>query len=188
MNDFRREYVSQKAWPMQDNSKLTIGITVHNMGVVSVLAGKDKVAMRLFKDAIELKKYSFGADHPEVAVSLDELCIQLFANGRFEEALFAFTESRNILSSCYGSTYPRLCMLLNNIACCAFQMGDSSEASKLLQEARDLQRERNEGSAAKADLDLLHFAILLNNHGYIKAQLKEYEEAAACFEEALLVG
>jgi tetratricopeptide (TPR) repeat protein len=119
--------------------------------------------------------------------SLDELGIQLFAKERYEEALTAFNESRKILSKWYGSTHPRLCMLLNNIACCTFQMGNSVGALLTMNEAHDLQLERNENSAAKADLDLLHLAILLNNYGYLKVNVKQYEEARACFEEALLV-
>ena len=56
-----------------------------------------------------------------------------------------------------------------------------------MQEARDLQQSHNAGSSAKADLDLLHMAILLSNYGYLKLHLKQYDDASACFEEALLV-
>jgi tetratricopeptide (TPR) repeat protein len=188
IQDFKKEFEYQERRPMINNNMLLRGITAHNIGVVYILAGRDKDAIPYFRQAVELKKSAFGKDHPEVAVSLDELGIQLFAIERFAEALAAFNESRKIMSKWYGATHStRLCMLLNNIACCTFQMGDIVEASLIMQEARDLQRERNENSGAKVDLDLLHLAILANNFGYLKAQQKQYDVARSCFEEAMLV-
>lgn len=78
-------------------------------------------------------------------------------------------------------------MILNNIACCSFAMGNGVAALLTINEASDLQKERNENSSAKADLDLLHMAILLNNSGYLRVSVKQYDEARSCFEEALLV-
>lgn len=187
MKDFKKEFEYQKRRPMRNNNILLSGITAHNIGVVYILAGRDAEAISYFHQAVGLKKKAFGEDHPEVAVSLDELGIQLFAIEKFEEALAAFNESRTILSKRYGSTHARLCMLLNNISCCIFQMGDIVGASLIMHEARELQRERNENSGAKVDLDLLHLAILANNYGYLKAQQKQYDIARACFEEAMLV-
>lgn len=187
MKDLIKEYGNQKRRPMRNNNSTILGITAHNIGVVCVLAGKDEEAIPYFREAISLKKKAFGHDHPEVAVSLDELGIQLFANEKFAEALAVFNESRKILSKWYGSTHPRLCMLLNNIACCTFQIGNTIAATLIMHEARELQRAKSESSGAKVDLDLLHLAILANNYGYLKAQQKHYEEARACFEEAMLV-
>lgn len=187
MKVFKKEYDHQKRRPVLNCNTSLLGITAHNIGVVCVLAGKDGESLQYFREAIDLKKEAFGEDHPEVAISLDELGIQLFAVERFEEALSIFNESKKILSKNPGETQPRLCMLLNNISCCKFQMGDPHSASDIMDEARELQRERNEKSGAKVDLDLLHLAILANNYGYIQAQLKHYEKARALFEEAMLV-
>jgi tetratricopeptide (TPR) repeat protein len=120
-------------------------------------------------------------------ISLDEIGIQLFAQEKFDEALKAFIESRKILSKWYGSSHPRLCMVNNNIACCTFQMGNGVGALLTMNEAREVQRLRNDNSPAKADLDLLYMAILLNNTGYLLVNTKQYDEARASFEEALLV-
>lgn len=57
-----------------------------------------------------------------------------------------------------------------------------------MKDARELQEQKNNSSSsAKADLDLLHMAILLSNCGYLKLNLKQYEDARSCFEEALMV-
>jgi hypothetical protein len=47
-----------------------LGITTHNIGVLYVLAGRDDLALPFFEEAVQLKSESFGADHPEVSVSL----------------------------------------------------------------------------------------------------------------------
>lgn len=190
-----------------------LGITAHNMGVISVLAGRDQLALPLFEEAIAVKRKAFGREHPEVAVSLfrrkvalcwilpwrvvlflsnkvslDELGIQLFARERFDEALAAFNEVKRIRSKSFGSTHPKLAMILNNIACCNFQMGNSIAGLLSMMEARDLQvQKNNSNSSAKSDLDLLYTAILLSNCGYLKLNLKQYEDARSCFEEALMV-
>jgi tetratricopeptide (TPR) repeat protein len=102
-------------------------------------------------------------------------------------ALAAFNDSRRVMSKLLGPSHPKISMVLNNIACCNFQMGNSHSALLTLKEARDNHKQHVAGSSAQADLDLLHTAITLSNYGYLKLNLKQYEEAAACFEEALLV-
>lgn len=119
-------------------------------------------------------------------MSLDELGIQLFALERFEEAMAVFNEVRRIRTSAFGTASPKLAMVLNNIACCNFQMGNHTAAILNLQEARQIQQ-KVMGSTAKADLDLLHVAVTLCNYGYLQLRLKNYDEARSVFEEALLV-
>jgi tetratricopeptide (TPR) repeat protein len=62
------------------------------------------------------------------------------------------------------------------------------QASMGMKQALEIQQQKNNSNpSAKNDLDLLHMAIVLNNSGYVKANAKQYEEAMADFEEALLV-
>jgi tetratricopeptide (TPR) repeat protein len=172
---------------------------------VSVLAGKDKEAIPLFEEAVTVKSSAFGSDHPEVAISLDELGIQLFGIEKYDEALDVFSQSHTILSKWYGPRHPRLSMVLNNMACCAYQMRNTNQALSLMDEAMTLQKEtkkdkkgvqnggaarghgESSSSSAIADLELLQKAILLNNSGYLKVSVKKYDEARASFEEALLL-
>lgn len=199
--DFRRSYTQQKRHPSRNGNAHMLGITVHNMGVVSVLAGRDGEALPLFEEAVAVKSSTFGPYHPEVAISLDELGIQLFAAERYEDAFYAFNQSHNILAQVYGPDHPSLAMVLNNMACCAFQVRDMDAALSTMSRAMDLQKatttlsrdvgdktgSRGGSSANNADMELLHTAILLNNLGYLRVCVKEYDEARACFDEALLI-
>ena len=195
---FRRAYHQQKRNPSRNGNSYMLGITIHNMGVVNVLARRDEEALPLFEEAVAVKRDTFGPHHPEVAISLDELGIQLFAWERYEDALSAFGQSQTILANVYGPRHPRLSMVLNNMACCAFQMRDMPVALSTMSRAMELQKATTQtcdggtvggiaSSANSADLELLHMAILLNNSGYLKVCVKEYDEARACFDEALLI-
>ena len=85
-----------------------------------------------------------------------------------------------------SSSHPGVAIVLNNMACCYFQMGDHEKALQTLQEADEIQQ-KAVGSSAQADLDLLHVAIVICNCGYLKLALKQYEEARSLLEEALLI-
>jgi tetratricopeptide (TPR) repeat protein len=193
LKDLQRTYDEQKRTPSKNGNSYMLGITVHNLGVVCVLAGKDTQALPLFEEAVTLKQSTFGPDHPEVAISLDELGIQLFGNERYQEAFDAFSQSHQILAKSYGPRHPGLSMVMNNMACCSYQMRHIDQALTLMDEAMAFQRETRKdngsggGSSAIADLELLQKAILLNNSGYLKVSVKRYDEARACFEEALLL-
>jgi tetratricopeptide (TPR) repeat protein len=226
------QLTAQKAHLHRGNNKFLAGITAHNLGVVKVLAGHDHDenngdVIAIFQEAIALKESAFGTDHPEVATSWDELGIQYFARGSFEEALGAFREAhkvRNRLmvtdaaattaaaaasvahdstaeSSSTASTTtakapaaavaavadPSVAMVLNNIACCNFQMRNFRTALLTLQEAKDVQTLALAGSSSLADLDILHKATVMSNCGYLSLCLKLYDEARSLFEEALLI-
>lgn len=186
--DFNEDLKSQRAQPNRGNNTLLAGITAHNLGVLHVLAGKDDASLPLFEEAITRKREAFGADHPEVAISLDEIGIQYFARKMFVESLESFNEARRIRALEVGDNYhhPKMAMVLNNVACCNFQMGYHDDALKTLQEARDILSHAT-GTTTTADLDLLHVAITHCNYAYLLLRSKKYEEARAIFEDALLV-
>ena len=141
LKDLERSYEQQKRHPTKNGNSYMLGITIHNLGVVSVLAGKDKESIPLFEEAVTVKSNAFGSDHPEVAISLDELGIQLFSIEKYDEALDVFSRSHTILSKWYGPRNPRLSMVLNNMACCAYQMRNIDQAISLMDEAMTLQKE-----------------------------------------------
>ena len=77
-------------------------------------------------------------------------------------------------------------MVLNNIACAHFEMGNPLNALATFKEAREVEQHAL-GSSQNANLDLLHVATTLSNIGYIQLQIKNYEEARGVLEDALLV-
>jgi tetratricopeptide (TPR) repeat protein len=156
--------------------------------VVKVLAGRDHEAETFFRQAISLKAAAFGKTQPhEIALSWGELGIQLFARGDDEAALAAFRTAHDleVRDSSTSPINPSVAVVLNNIACCYFQMGNHEAALATLIEAREIQHDAS--SVAQADLDLLHVAIVIGNCGYLNLARKQYDEARSLFEEALLI-
>lgn len=169
-----------------EDSQYLEGLIIHNIGVVHMLNGNYTLASPAFKEAVRVKKIAFGEDHPEVAVSLVESGIQLFANEQFNDALDVLNDALKIRVQAYGSSSPKVAMVLNNIGCVHFEMGNRLAALATFQEAYEIQQLAL-GSSQKADLDLLHSATILSNIGYIKLQVKNYDEARIVLEEAMLV-
>lgn len=152
-----------------------------------VLLGRATESIAYFKEAVKRKRNAFGHAHPEVAVSLDELAIQLYASGHFGLSLSVFTESKKIRSKLYGAFHPKHCLLLNNIACCNLATGNVAGAFMMMNDARETQRERNRKTGITDNLGIIHLAILSNNYGYVATQQKDYEYAKSAYEEALSV-
>lgn len=188
ISEYMDDLKAQRAHPNKGNNRLLAGITAHNLGVLNVLAGNDDEAIPLFEEAIDRKRNKFGKNHPEVAISLDEIGIQFFAKSMFVDSLKAFEEARNIreMGIRDSSHDAKVAMLLNNIACCHFQMRNHDDALRILQAARDT-LSADTGVTATADLDLLHVAITHCNYAYLLLRAKKYEEARSIFEESLLI-
>jgi Tetratricopeptide repeat len=187
--DLSKQFKWQKKHLHSGINFYLVGITAHSLSVAKILAGDDKGAEALFREAISLKESAFGKDHAEVALSWDELGIQLFARGDFEGASLAFGQAHKLRKEKVGGgdiPHPILAMTLNNIACCEFQMGHYRSALQSLEEARSIQHDAI-GSSMQDDLDLLHVAIIYGNCGYLNLALKQYEEARSILEEALLI-
>lgn len=190
MDFFSKQLTLQKSHLKRDDNAFLAGITAHNLGVSKVLMGLDDEAESFFREAIRLKEESFGKFHPEVALSWDELGIQLFARSDFVGASSAFQTAHQLRQNfdiAEGEApHPILAMTLNNIACCDFQLGKHKAALEALEEARNIQH-KAVGSTMQGDLDLLHVAIVYCNCGYLMLALKQYEEARSILEEALLI-
>jgi len=176
----------QKQNKRAEKNLLFQGLTLHNIGVVYLLKRNFELAYPFFEEAIKVKQTAFGEDHPEVAISLVESGILLFAKEKYEDALWIFNEALKIRIQSLGSKHPKVAMVLNNIACVHFEMGNPLNALATFKEARDIEQ-HNLGFSQNADLDLLHVATTLSNIGYIQLQIKNYEEAGAVLQDALLV-
>mmetsp|Transcript_1934 Transcript_1934/g.2781 ORF Transcript_1934/g.2781 Transcript_1934/m.2781 type:complete len:211 (-) Transcript_1934:197-829(-) len=163
-----------------------IGMILHNIGVIKVLKSEGEESISYFQQAIRIKMSALGKMHVSVADSLNELGIQYFAQEQFEKALAIFSEALTIRKRGFGPNHPKTGIVVNNIACIRFLTKDKFLALNLFQDACDTQRLAL-GSSASVKLHLLHKATSLSNLAYIELQLKNYDEAATIFEEALLV-
>ena len=178
MDEFAKLLDKQAKHPKRGSNAFLAGINAHNIGVLLVLMGQRQAdALKSFHQAVDWKKRSFGPQHTQVALSLEELGIQHFSRQEWPQALEVMNQCRKAF------TQPQhLIMVLNNLACVHLAMHNHVAAMVTLRNARDLHHDTKSSS-----LDLLHAAMTIANLGYVLIQMKQYEEARAMFEEALLV-
>jgi tetratricopeptide (TPR) repeat protein len=99
------------------------------------------------------------------------------------------TATAGTMTAAQQHHHPSVAMVLNNIACCYFQMGDHPAALQHLEAASRVQQNvvARDNTSISADLDVLHVATVMGNCGYLHLALKHYEIASALFEDALLI-
>ena len=101
--------------------------------------------------------------------------ILYFAQERFNEALAAFKETKEIQIKRLGSDHPKVAMTMNNIACIYFLFDQPNPALTMFKEGKDILRRAMGSSTMVVKLDLLHVATVSCNLGYMEARLKNYE-------------
>mmetsp|Transcript_41858 Transcript_41858/g.50195 ORF Transcript_41858/g.50195 Transcript_41858/m.50195 type:complete len:565 (+) Transcript_41858:26-1720(+) len=186
-------------------SFLLTGTTLHTIGVLHLLSGELTKAYECFLSALNMKQQALSsfrsidddvAYHEEIAVSLVEAGIILYAEEKFEDSLKLFLKALEIYTKiCDYSEVQNdsrrhkhgngIAIVNNNIACVHFQMGNSIAAFATFEEAT--RQTKKHMLATKGNMDLLHVATTLCNVGYAKLQCKDYENAITVLEEALLV-
>ncbi|CAJ1932912.1 unnamed protein product [Cylindrotheca closterium] len=186
--ELERKYDIQQRRITMVNNAYMVGITAHNLGVLSVLMGKQDEAMTYFEEAVAFKREAFGKGHIEIAPTLDELGVQLFTRERYGEAVVAFKDSFEIVAKNLGTSHRRLSALKNNIACCYVAMGNMKDATAAIEEALGIiDRATPDQPSVETDWNYLYRTFVLNNSGYIRASAENYKEAKLDFEEILRI-
>lgn len=183
-----------------------VGSAMHNIATVHMMRQKYNDAIRVCRKAVEIRRATLGSSHPDLAVSYAQLGM---AHMELEQHKFAYMAFRNALTirrQTLSHRDVKISRLLNNIGCCLFELGEMNKADVAFEEALKIQRinmkntkksitvniisNQNSGRNAAAgsiQQNLLSIASTLCNIGSIQLRLKQYEEAAVCLEEALLI-
>ena len=177
-----------------------VGTALHNLGICQLKKGDYASAIRVCRDAVEVRKAALGGRHLDVAVSLAQLGIAHLECGQHRKALIAFREALQIRRNLLGPKHPKVARLLNNTGCALFELNEMRGAMLAFQETLDIQRSMmkspdaafgDEGSggssSSAAEQLLLSTAATLCNIGSIRLRLGDADGAIVALEEALLV-
>ena len=110
------------------------GAALNNRAARAYRRGDADVSERLYRRALRVKERSFSAQHPEVAVTLNNLGVLYKALGRLPEARAAYERALRIFEASLGRAAPQTCGCLKNLA-----RLQQAEAKALLQRARRLE-------------------------------------------------
>lgn len=128
--------------------------------------------------ALKLSEETFGQDHPEVAVSINNLGLVLKTLGHLDQARELYKRALAIDEVAYGPDHPETATDLNNLATLLHDLGDLTQARLLLERALSIYQTFY-GS------DDPHVAIASNNLGTVLIDLGELSEARHLLKRAL---
>jgi tetratricopeptide (TPR) repeat protein len=111
------------------------GRLAHASGVYLRERGDYAGAEPLLTRGLAMRESALGADHPDVAASLNELGILLGAQGRYEEANRCYVRAQGILEKALGPGHRDVAISLNSLACSYYEQGRYYEAALLLSRA-----------------------------------------------------
>jgi serine/threonine protein kinase/tetratricopeptide (TPR) repeat protein len=87
---------------------------LNDLGCVLRLEGRNTEAARSYEQSLGLKAKALGADHPDVAISEENLAISLQDSGRLDEALVHMDRAIAIFARGLGAGHPELAVALYN--------------------------------------------------------------------------
>ena len=144
-------------------------------------------AQNLFSEAedtyqicLEISQKSFGAEHPDVATSLNNLAGLYRSQGKYEEAEPLYQQALEMLQKLLGTEHPNVATSLNNLAGLYSSQGKYEEAEPLYQQALEMLQKL---------LGTEHpdIATSLNNLAGLYSSQGKYEEAEPLYQQALAI-
>ena len=97
-------------------------------------------AIDVAKEAVEVAKETFGANHIYVSASLNNLAMLYFKNGDYEEAKLNYEKSLSMTEELVGKTHPKIVKLLEDIKKCCEKLGEKEEIRSIDKRLETLHR------------------------------------------------
>ncbi len=142
------------------------------------VAGELDLAEAQYAASLELRQRLLGADHPDVATSLNNLASVELQRGELDRAEELYKRSLDISKSTLGEWHPDVAESLSNLAIVAYNRGNREETLRLDEQALQI-REHSLGR------DHPDVAISLSALATTKRELDLVDEAQALESRAL---
>jgi hypothetical protein len=143
-------------------------------------AGRYAEAEALIRESLAILREQLGADHPDVATSLNNLAALYRVQGRYGEAEPFHQQSLTIRREQLGADHPAVATSLNNLAALYQDQGRYGEAEPLYQESLAIRREQ-------LGVDHPDVAISLNNLASLYQAQGRYGEAEPLYQQSLAI-
>jgi tetratricopeptide (TPR) repeat protein len=140
--------------------------------------GNYQEALKLNKQALEMRQELFGEKHPDIATSLNSLGVTYRDLGNHQEALKLNKQALEMRQELFGEKHPDIAASLNNLGATYRDLGNHQEALKLNKQALEM---RQELSGEKHP----DIATSLNNLGATYRDLGNHQEALKLYKQAL---
>ena len=164
-----------------------VGDSHLKVGILHMYDGHYPDSILHLEEALKIK-VSFVENHPDLSSILMFIALNQLALERFDDCMTSLLGVRRFREDAVGHTHPEIGLILNNIACVYYELGDSKRAESLFQEALDLQREAftTEPTFLKSVSTLLsNIAFLHAKNGLFPKALIELEGSLQIQQEIL---
>ncbi len=151
-----------------------------HLGNVEQLRGNYTAAEAWYAKALASAEALHGADHPDVAVVLNNLAAVHYARGDYAAAHDLYARAMKIYEAILGPDHPHMAAFANNLGSVEFGRGELDEAERLFSRALAI-RERSLGQA-HADV-----AMPLSNLAGVYVARGDHEKARLLLERALAI-
>jgi tetratricopeptide (TPR) repeat protein len=157
-----------------------------NAQVVQLLQqGKYAEAIPLAQESLRVAEATFGAQHPNVATSLDNLAELYRKQGRHSDAEPLYQRALDIDEKALGPEHPDVGTDLNNLAELYRAQGRYADAEPLYQRALALDEKALGPEHPNVAIDLNNLAALYDDQGHYADAEPLYKRALAILEKAL---
>jgi tetratricopeptide (TPR) repeat protein len=164
----------------EDLAFVPAGRLAHRCAVYLSERAEYGLAEILAKRAVAIREKAFGLDHPDVAMSLNELAIVRYRQGRYDEAVQVQKRALAIREKAYGADHPDIARSLHNLANIAYEQGRYDEAEPLQKRALAIREKAYGGDHADV-------AKSLNDLANLRHELGSYEEAISLYMRSLAI-
>jgi len=97
--------------------------------------GRYKEAAQVAEKALKVAKETFGANHPKVAINLNNLGSAWHALSEYQKAIELYEQALTIDRKVYGDEHPQVTIGLNNLGSAWHALGEYQKAITLFKQA-----------------------------------------------------
>lgn len=193
--DSYRSHINQCKLVDRDEAEYEphVGTTLHNIGIVYLLNQRYDLACESLQKATAARASCLGEHHMDYISSVTQTGLAYYAQNQFVQARQTWRDALTCLSrlpslaSSSNTSAELLSVVLNNIACAEFEIGQVGNAARTFCEALEAYRaittdidERQYGSGVARKL-----ANLRSNVGYVWLRMKRGDLAIEAFKASL---
>jgi tetratricopeptide (TPR) repeat protein len=135
-------------------------------------------ALPWYKQCLEVAKKRLGEEHPNVALSLNNLALLYYSQGKYSEAEPLYLQALELWQRLLGEEHLDVALSLNNLAALYYSQGKYSETEPLFKQALELRRRLLGEEHPDIALSLNNLAALYDSQG-------RYSEAEPLYLKAL---
>jgi Tfp pilus assembly protein PilF len=163
------------------NEHTFVAEIVNNIGDANLLRGDLKSAEEDFKLAYQINHKCFGKEHPVVAADLNRMGSVALQRKDYSLAENLFHQSAEINSKIYGNNHHSIARDNNSFGCLEKEKGNLLLALDHFKKALLIAK------SVYKTIQHPFIAIVADNYGYTKLELKTYSEARKYIELALSI-